>query len=203
MTAADNGVSTHSGVFRTITAAFVLMSVAWTGLARDHLHNDELPKFYKVSERLYRGGQPKPGGIQKLAAMGIKTVINLRGQDEQTRAEEAEAKRAGLAYFNISMDGLGRPSHDQVSRVMAIINDREYWPVFVHCKRGSDRTGTIIAISRILNDGWTADQAMYEAKRFGLSWIEFGMKDYISDYYRDLKSGKLRMGNVASQQPAN
>ncbi len=174
---------------RMITAAILIALVASASPAQAPSHT-ELPNFFKVSERLYRGGQPKTGGVKKLAEIGIKTIINLRGTDEMTRAEEAEAKAAGLSYFNIPMPGLSRPTHEQISRVMEIVNAQESGPVFIHCKRGSDRTGTVVAIYRILRDGWTADKALTEAKRFGLSWMEFGMKDYVSDYYRDWNASK-------------
>jgi protein tyrosine/serine phosphatase len=68
---------------------------------------------------------------------------------------------------------------------MAIIDEQENWPVFVHCKRGSDRTGTIVALYRISHDHWTANQALSEAQRHGLSLFAFRMKDYVSDHYRD------------------
>jgi len=56
--------------------------------------------------------------------------------------------------------------------------------VFVHCKRGADRTGTIIGCYRIAHEGWTADRALSEAKQYGMSWLERGMREYISDYHR-------------------
>jgi tyrosine-protein phosphatase SIW14 len=182
----EAGLSTLSGRASQVIAAAVLLALLTSaGLAQGDLRYAELPNFHKVSDRLYRGGQPKAGGVKKLAEIGIKTIINLRGTDAVTRAEEAEAKAAGLSYFNISMPGLSRPTNEQIARVMAIIDAEENKPVFIHCKRGSDRTGTIVALYRISHDDWTADQAMSEAKRHGMSWMEFGMKDYVSDYYRD------------------
>jgi uncharacterized protein (TIGR01244 family) len=178
------------------------MLVTSAALAQEQARYSKLSNFYKVNERLYRGGQPKDGGVKKLADLGIKTIINLRGADEQTRAKEVEAKDAGIAYHNIPMPGLSRPTHEQVSRVMAIIEDEESGPVFIHCKRGSDRTGTIIAVYRIAHDDWTANKAMSEAKRFGLSWVEFGMKDYISEYYRDRKADNQKSSYKASRLPA-
>jgi tyrosine-protein phosphatase SIW14 len=188
---------------RVLAAAALLALAAVAALAQDGLRYTELPNFFKVNERLYRGGQPKAGGVGKLAQLGIKTIINLRGEDQLTRAEEAEAKAAGLAYINIPMPGLSRPSRYQVSQVMAIVEREESWPVFIHCKRGSDRTGIIVALYRISHDEWTDDQALSEAKRFGLSWIEFGMKDYVSDYYRDRNGGKQSSSEKASRQPIN
>jgi tyrosine-protein phosphatase SIW14 len=145
----------------------------------------ELPNFHQVSQGLYRGAQPRAEGMQRLVALGIKTIVNLRAADERSRLEEREALALGLRYFNIPMEGLDRPSDEQIERALALINDASNQPVFVHCKRGADRTGTVIAIYRIKHDGWSGEAALREAKRYGLSWVEFGMKDYIKDYGRD------------------
>jgi len=118
------------------------------------------------------------------AELGIKTIINLRGEDEVSLDEKKQAEAAGLHYFSVPMPGLSGPSDEVVARVMSIIDNPENQPVFIHCKRGSDRTGTIAAIYRISHDGWTADRALTEAKGYGLSWMEFGMKNYIADYYQ-------------------
>ena len=83
-----------------------------------------------------------------------------------------------------SGSSLGRPTDEQVERALAVIDARENWPVFVHCQRGADRTGVIIAVYRILRDKWTAEQAIDEAKRFGMAGLQFRKKDYISDYYK-------------------
>jgi protein tyrosine/serine phosphatase len=49
----------------------------------------------------------------------------------------------------------------------------------VHCWRGKDRTGTIIACYRIQHDGWSSRQALKEAEQRGLSHAEFGMRSFI------------------------
>src|SRR4051812_37217654 len=61
----------------------------------------ELPSFHAVNARLFRGGQPREGGLRRLAALGVKTVINLRDDDERARDEEREARSLGLRYFNV------------------------------------------------------------------------------------------------------
>jgi len=170
------------------------------GMAQSEPRVRELPNFQKVNDRLYRGAQPGTGAMKKLAALGIKTVVNLRGEDENARAEEKEAVAAGLQYFSVAMPGLSRPQDEQVTRVMTLINAPENGPVFVHCKHGADRTGTIIAVYRITRDNWTADRAIAEAKQFGMSWVQFGMKSYISDYFnRNQKAAPIRV--TASATP--
>src|SRR5215468_12462864 len=115
-------------------AAVAILSVAAFGQSGPPY--SELPNFYRVNEHLYRGGQPQPGGIKRLGELGVKTIVNLRGEQDLSRAEQKEAALAGIRYFNVPMAGIGRPSDAEVSRVMAIIDEPENWPVFIHCKRG-------------------------------------------------------------------
>ncbi len=114
--------------------------------------------------------------------------------------EKKEAEAIGLRYFGVPMPGLSAPTDEQVARVMGIIDNPENQPVFVHCQRGSDRTGTIGAIYRISHDGWTAERALAEAKNYGMSWAEFGMKGYISDYYRK-KQARTRAESTPATIP--
>ncbi|HEY0003749.1 MAG TPA: tyrosine-protein phosphatase [Pyrinomonadaceae bacterium] len=163
---------------------FVALLALSSSSAQTGRRDAELPNFHQVNEHLYRGAQPRRGGIQKLKALGIKTIINLREPDESTRGEEVEARAAGLRYFSIPMEGFERPTDQQIDRALALINAMENWPVFVHCAHGKDRTGTVIACYRISHDGWTSAMAKAEAKHYGMSWVQVKMKDYIHDYYK-------------------
>lgn len=177
-----------SGLSAAVLALTLFTSTALAQTAA--LQYAELPNFHQVNSQLYRGAQPGAFGLRKLAELGIKTIINLRGEDEETRADQLEAKALGLNYVSISLPEISRPSDEQVERVLAIINAPDKQPVFVHCRHGKDRTGVIIAVYRITRDQWTGKQAKAEAKRYGLSWIQVRMKDYIADYYRDwMKAG--------------
>ena len=171
-------------VFRFNLGALALLLSTGAVLAQALAADPSLPNFHQVNEQLYRGGQPKAGGLQKLRTLGVKTIVNLRGEDNQTRAEAEEARNLGLRYYNISLPGFAKPNDGQVQRVLDIINASENQPVFIHCHHGEDRTGTIIACYRISHDGWTAEQAKKEAERYGMTWIQRGMKDYIDDFYQ-------------------
>jgi len=172
--------------------------------AQSNTNYKELPNFLKVNDHLYRGGQPRKGGINRLKELGIKTVINLRRSSEGTRAERLEAEAAGLKYFNVSMSSLGRPSDEQMARVLEVIGQAENQPVFIHCQRGSDRTGTVIAAYRISQEGWSAKEALNEAKQNGMRWVQFAKKDYITDYHRmagrskDAQSAGIASGSIAA-----
>lgn len=134
--------------------------------------------FHQVNEHVYRGGQPTEKGFTSLAKLGIKTDIDLRGEGFEATA----AERAGLHYVRMPWNGFKAPSDTEVAAILAILNDRSEWPVFVHCKRGADRTGTAIACYRISHDHWPNQQALAEAKDFGMSRIEVAMRRYVLSF---------------------
>ncbi|PYP86838.1 MAG: hypothetical protein DMF61_11565 [Blastocatellia bacterium AA13] len=169
---------------RVYSAVLAVSLICANAIGQEAAAYKELPNFRKINDQIYGGGQPRTKGLSKLAELGIKTVVNLRGVDNQTRAEEQEAGVLGLRYYSIPMPGLARPSDEQVAKVFALLNDQANWPIFVHCNHGSDRTGTILACYRISHDRWTDDRAISEAKQYGMSWIEFGMRSFVSDYYK-------------------
>jgi uncharacterized protein (TIGR01244 family) len=144
-----------------------------------------IPNFHRVNGHVYRGGQPGPEGWPRLAKMGVKTVIDLRREDEHSTAAEAQAvAAAGMNYVNVPMKGVVAPSNEQVAKVLALLASEE--SVFVHCKKGADRTGTIIACYRIAHDRWQRQRALEEAKSFGMGLVQVGLKHYIMAFQPDM-----------------
>ena len=171
--------SLHQALPR-VAVALVFLSA--TASAQDATSYAELPRFQQVSERLYRGAQPRDGGLSKLRELGINTIINLRGTSARTRAQEAEARALGLNYFNVALPNWGRPQDARVQRILEIIAAPENGRVFVHCRTGVDRTGMIVAMFRMTHDGSSANDALAEADRNGMRRTQFWMRDYAEDY---------------------
>lgn len=161
-----------------------LMLLSTAAFAQDGTSYAELPRFQQVSERLYRGGQPLDGGLRRLRELGIDTIVNLRGTDASTRAEAVEARALGLNYFNVPLPNWGRPQGERVRRILLIIAAPQNGRVFVHCRDGVDRTGTIVALHRITYQGWNTDDALAEAELRGMRRFQFWMRDYAEDYGR-------------------
>lgn len=155
----------------------------------------ELPNFHQVNDQLYRGAQPKQDGLKRLAQLGIRTIVNLREGDDLANRERREARAAGLQYFNIPLKRAGRPSDEQIERVLGILDTPANQPVFVHCHLGADRTGMVIAVYRITHDGWTSERARAEANKYGMHLWEMGMKNYIHDRYERQRKSQAPAGN--------
>jgi tyrosine-protein phosphatase SIW14 len=138
-----------------------------------------VPNFHQVNERVYRGGQPNGEGWGSLARLGVKTVIDLRQESERSyKAEELAVESAGMHYVNVPLNGVHAPSDAKIRKALSLL-DNSADPVFVHCRRGADRTGTVIACYRIAHDGWSNRKALQEAMSFGMRWIDFGMRRYV------------------------
>src|ERR1700686_3908053 len=166
-----------------LMASVLVFALTLSVLAQEARY-PELPNFHRVNSQLYRGAQPRAGGLQRLKAIGIKTIVNLRREDNQTRADGDAARSLGLRYYSVSLPEFSGPKDKDVQQVLDIISAADNQPVFVHCRHGEDRTGTIIACYRITHDGWNAAQAKKEAESLGMSWTQLGMKRYIDKFYK-------------------
>jgi uncharacterized protein (TIGR01244 family) len=140
-----------------------------------------VPNFHQVDDHVYRGGQPAAEAWPGLARLGVKTVIDLRREDEHSTAAEAQAvSAAGMKYVNVPMKGVVAPTDGQIQTILQLLNSGE--PIFVHCKRGSDRTGAVIACYRISHHQWDHKRALGEAKSFGMAWSQLGLKHYVTGF---------------------
>ena len=143
--------------------------------------------FGKVNDDFYRGSQPNEAQVAALKAMGVKTIIDLRR--DYVPEERQWASEAGLNYFNLPLKSHQRATKDQTEYFLKIVNDPANRPVYVHCKGGKHRTGALTAIYRITRDGWTAEQAWEEMKKYDFNDTIFGgpsdQKNFVFEFYKN------------------
>lgn len=138
--------------------------------------------FAEVNEHLYRGGAPTNIGLEELAAMHVSMIIDLREPGEGTDFEKQAAKNLGMKYINVPFRPFSAPSQEQMDQVLSLLVRSDSDRIFVHCRRGKDRTGTVIACYRMQHDGWDKRAALLEARRHGMSFTERGMRSFILDF---------------------
>lgn len=147
----------------------------------------EIEHLHRVDENVYRGRQPRPGDYAELAHMGVKTVLDLRGGPIHKPHERKQVEAEGMRYVSVRLSGIFAPRYRQIAEILAVLEDREHGPVFVHCRRGDDRVSEVIACYRIAHDHWTNKQAYDEALTYHLNPLEQLMRRYI----RHFDPGKL------------
>jgi protein tyrosine/serine phosphatase len=183
--------------------ALLLLLFVLTGPPTPRSHDGApdigLENFGRVNENYYRGSQPREAELAELRRLGVKTVIDLR----KDRLDEAEgwAQANGLKYVNIPLT-IERPATDaQTEAFLALVNDPANWPVFVHCKGGRHRTGQMTALYRITNDGWTAEEAYGEMKRYNFEDRIFyprSLKENVFDFYKRHTARRAAQGPAAA-----
>ena len=144
-----------------------------------------LPNLYRVSADLYRGAQPKAEGLKELKKLGIRTVVNLR----ESSANQARLAELGLVYERIPMTAFF-VGDDDVVRFLQIVGDPGNTPIFVHCRRGADRTGLMCAIYRIALQGWSKDEAIAEMTQGGFRF-NHGYQNVVN-YIQDLDISQIK-----------
>ncbi|HOX07168.1 MAG TPA: tyrosine-protein phosphatase [Planctomycetota bacterium] len=143
---------------------------------------------YKVSETLYRGEQPTPEGFTELKKLGIKTVVNLRGLHSD-KDEIKESKVEGLAAEHIRFQTWHAEDED-VIKFLKTAGDPAKAPVFVHCMHGSDRTGLMCAIYRVVVQGWSKEEALEEMTKGPYGFHEVWKN--LPKYFKELDVEKIR-----------
>jgi len=129
----------------------------------------DLPNFHTVAPGIYRGAAPTDTGLQKLKAMGVKTIIDLRIAPKTVKKEGQTARAMGFKWINLPM-GAEAPTKKEVDTLLATLNAATpQSPVYVHCQHGADRTGCMLGVYRVTHDHWTYDQAMAEAHKYGFN----------------------------------
>jgi protein tyrosine/serine phosphatase len=145
-----------------------------------------IDNFGKVDDHYYRGAVPAPRDYPDLAALGVKTVIDLR---REGRADEASlVQQAGMKFYRIPLTTTGRPSKSAIAQFLKIVNDPANQPVYVHCEEGRHRTGAMTAVYRMTMDGWTPDRAYQEMKQFKFEGFPAHpvLKRFVFDYAAQL-----------------
>ena len=159
-----------------------------------------IDNFGRINGTYYRGAQPVGRDYDDLAALGVKTIIDLTSDDSQS-GERQSASQAGMRYVKIPMTTHTPPTSAQVAQFMSIVNDPASQPVYVHCVGGKHRTGIMTAIYRMTNDGWTADQAFSEMKqyKFGADFLHAEFKRAVYAYPAELARSNAALNTRATK----
>ncbi len=141
-----------------------------------------IKNFGQMDERFFRGGQPKEQEYQELAALGIKTIIDLR--DDPKDYEKTNAEALGMRYVNIAMSDKDYPPAAKIQEFLKLVDDPATGKFYVHCAGGRHRTGVIGAVYRFNHYGWDFDQVYAEMKKYDFytRWGHGNMKKFVEDY---------------------
>jgi protein tyrosine/serine phosphatase len=147
----------------------------------DHdLSSIQIDNFARVNAQYYRGAEPDDDQYARLAALGIKTIVDLRGDDTDV-GDQRLAEGSGMKYTHMPMTTHQAPTVEMIRTFLGIVGDPANQPVYVHCVGGRHRTGVMTAVYRMTHDGWTAEQAFKEMKqyKFGADFLHPEFKRFV------------------------
>ena len=138
--------------------------------------------FATVNDDYYRGGQPLGEDYAHLAAIGVKTVVDLTNEADGRDDEEKMVEQYGMKYVHIPMKTRKTPTEAEIAAFISAVD--EDGDVYVHCVGGRHRTGVMTAIYRMTKDGLNGEQAFMEMKqyKYGPDFLHPEFKKFVYAY---------------------
>ena len=143
----------------------------------------------------YRSGCMSANGFRDaIQKHHIKTVITfwdenpdpvLQGSrfDSSSIKESDLCKSLDVNYKFIFVKLLPHDPNVAIKQFLEIMDDKDSYPVLIHCKAGLHRTGVMAAIYRMEYDGWSRQDAMRELRAHGFGhFVGNTSNDYIVQY---------------------
>ncbi len=160
----------------------------------------KIKNFGQMDERFYRGAQPAEQDYKDLAALGVKTVIDL--QAEPKDYEKSTVESLGMTYINIPMADKAYPTAEATTMFLKVASDPATGKFFVHCAGGRHRTGAMGAVYRFEFYDWNFEQVYAEMKQYDFytNWGHAAFKDFVKDYYDKIQTAKLASHTGSSLQ---
>ena len=152
--------------------------------------------LYRISPMLYRSEQPTALGFKNLEKLGIRTVINLRwfnNDNKEVAGTLLRTERVKMVTWDVD--------DHHVIDVMRMLKQTENGPFLIHCQHGADRTGLMSAMYRVLEQGWTPEDALAELQGGGYGY--HAMWKNILRYVRAADIEALRASIAAPATPAD
>lgn len=143
---------------------------------------------HPVSAGLWRSAQPAPHQIQRLAAEGVRTIVNLRGGREHGSwpLEREACERHGIVLIDFVVRSREAPEPGTILAASRLFKELDY-PALVHCKSGADRAGFFAGLYLLLHEGRPAAEALRQlSPRYGhFRFAKTGILDAFFLRYRE------------------
>jgi len=175
-------------IIATLALVFTLSGLAFAKGKISNFPDIKIDNFGQMDENFYRGGRPKPEDFRNLAALGVKTVIDLT--DNSREREQPAVEAAGMRYVNIPIVDKASPSAEQIAAFLKVANDRATGKFYVHCAGGRHRTGIMGAVYRFNHDHWNYDQVYAEMKQYDFYTSNGHGKqlDFVQNYWQQFQA---------------
>ncbi len=155
--------------------------------------------FYQIAPNVWRSNQPTHARFKKYAGMGIKTVVNLRGEDKFSYYlfEKESCDELGLTLVNTKLWAREAAPRRRIVAVIDALRAAER-PMMFHCKSGADRAGFVSAMYLLIFEGASIEEAK---KQLSLKYIHLDFtKTGVQDYILRIFEARLNIGPIGFEE---
>lgn len=150
------------------------------------IQSKNLSNLYRVSDEIYRSEQPSKEAFAELSELGVKSSLNLR----TTETDDELIGQLAIKPYLVAMDA-GSFTDKEIIDALNVIKTAPK-PILVHCRHGSDRTGVVVAMYRIVFQGWTKEEALNELLNGGYGF--HATYKNIPEYIKKVNVDVIRSG---------
>ena len=141
---------------------------------------------FEIAPGVFRSNHPPQSRFARIKAMGISTVLTLRGvSGNPSDLLEREACAAnGITLHAIALQARAAPTRAQIAALISLFRSLPR-PFLMHCKSGADRAGFASAVYLMVINGAPVEQArrMLSWRYLHFSWSKTGVLDRVLDQY--------------------
>ena len=148
----------------------------------------KLKYFSSVDDGVYKGSRPKSDADYRfLQSLHVKYIVDLQFLPLMSLSEKRKAKKYGITLITGSMNASPiSPSEKHVNKILAILVNEQYHPVYFHCKLGRDRTAIIAALYKMYFLGMPPQEAKEYLRQSGYGfkygWLRSGLTRYLKNH---------------------
>lgn len=155
--------------------------------------------FFEIAPGVYRSNQPTHRRFLKYADLGVRTVVNLRGEEKYSHYlfEKETLDGLGITMVNAKLWARHAASRDRIVHVIDVLRAAQK-PVLFHCKSGADRAGFVAAMYLMVFEDQPVEVAR---KQLGLKYVHLDFtKTGIQDYIMDVYAARVAQGPIGFEQ---
>lgn len=144
-------------------------------------------------ERIHRSGdilltsQPSAEDLVAARDEGVRTVVNLRYEEEETalQNEARLVRKLGMKYIHLPWEGGEDLTFELINEMVCLLKD-ERRPILIHCDEYANRVGAAWLAYRVVEEGVDIETATAEARTVGLRSADYESlaRDYAMTYGR-------------------
>ena len=177
----------HCTILRCTVSLFIAsLALASEGTQRDiddHVAGTTLVYFGKVGDGVYKGSKPKTDAdYEFLQKQHIKYILDLELLPSLRHSEQKKAQQHGIVLLHARINASPiSPSEKRIERIMEVLKDSRYHPIYFHCAYGRDRTSLVAALYKVYYLGMSPQDALRYMDESGYknSWVRGGLKRYL------------------------